>query len=278
MEWDSEEINSLIDQALAEDLGSGDLTSNILFPSPPNISAVFLAKEKGILAGLPLVGKIFSRLDRRCKIQYHFRDGNRLSVADTICKLTGPATALLAGERLALNFVQRLSGIATQTGRYVRLAAPKGIQVLDTRKTTPLLRQLEKYAVTQGGGTNHRTGLYDGILVKDNHLKLQPGFVTILKSFRNAGYLPGQIELEVTNFKMLKQAIDAGGCWFLLDNMSPSMIRRCVAIKKPHMRYEVSGGITVKNFPSYLIQGVDAISIGELTHSAKALDISMEFL
>jgi len=192
--------------------------------------------------------------------------------------LRGNATALLAGERVALNFLQRLCGIATQTSKYAIQAAPFGIFVLDTRKTTPLFRSLEKYAVKTGGGKNHRIGLYDAVLVKDNHLKLEPDFRTILRKFQAAGFPAEKVEVEVTSLEMLQSAMEAGAVYFLLDNMSPEVISDCIEIKKSGMFYEVSGGVTPENFSNYLIRGIDAISIGGLTHSVKSLDISMEMV
>ena len=276
LSWDSPEICLIIDRALAEDLGSGDVTTRTLFPNAPVISAHFQAKEDGILAGLPLIPRIFERLDPTCRYDSSFEDGHYVTAGMAFGRISGTAGAVLAGERVALNLVQRLSGIATKTATYAALAAPFGIKVLDTRKTTPLLRLLEKYAVRAGGGHNHRIGLYDGILVKDNHLKLQPDFETILKAFEQQGYPPEKVEIEVTSLEMLKKAIDAGGCWFLLDNMTSSMIRKCIKMKRANMTYEVSGGITPTTFSKYLIRGVDAISIGGLTHSVKSLDISLE--
>lgn len=276
MEWDSKEITELIDRALMEDIGTGDITSDVLFPERRNISAEFLAKQEGVLAGLPLISQIFHRLDSQSKTEEYLADGDALRPGIVFAKVTGDARAILSGERLALNFVQRLSGIATQTARFVRQARPHGIAVLDTRKTTPLLRSLEKYAVKTGGGENHRFGLQDGILVKDNHLKLQPDFRRILTQFREQGHLPEAVEIEVTDVHMLKAAIQEGGLWFLLDNMSPEMIRECVGLKTRKMKFEVSGGITVENFQDFLISGVDAISIGALTHSIESLDISLE--
>ena len=276
MDWDSTEIISILDRALEEDIGSGDITSNTLLERSPVLSAVFVAKQSGLLAGLPLVSRIFRLLDRRCKIEAYISDGKSLTRGMKICGLTGRASSLLAGERLALNFLQRLSGIATQTASYVRQARPYGIAVMDTRKTTPLLRKLEKYAVKIGGGVNHRYGLYDAILVKDNHLRLQPDFKRILRAFEDKGFSPDRVEIEVTSAKMLKEAIRAGARWLLLDNMTPAVIRKCILLKQPNMYFEVSGGITAANFSSYLIQGVDAISIGALTHSVRSLDISME--
>jgi nicotinate-nucleotide pyrophosphorylase (carboxylating) len=275
-DWDGPAVAKFISRALAEDVGPGDLTSQTLFPDPPVISAHFLAKEAGILCGMPLVTRIFQKLDPDAKIEISTLEGQTFSVGSILGRITAKATALLAGERLALNLIQRLSAISTQTALYAALATPFEIKVLDTRKTTPLMRIFEKYAVTTGGGTNHRIGLHDGILVKDNHLKLQPDFKKVIESFVSKGFSIDQVEIEVTSLIMLKKAMQAGAVWFLLDNMRPSLIRRCVKIKRPNMRYEVSGGITPRNFTKYLMRGVDAISIGALTHSVKSLDISLE--
>jgi nicotinate-nucleotide pyrophosphorylase (carboxylating) len=206
----------------------------------------------------------------------YFEDGHPVSAGTVLGRIKGTAHAILGGERLTLNLMQRLSGIATQTAAYVALAAPFDIRILDTRKTTPLNRTLEKYAVRVAGGHNHRIGLYDGILVKDNHLKLQPDFRKVLAAFQEKGFPPDRVEIEVVSLEMLKAAMDAGAVWCLLDNMPPSLIRKCVKIKRNRMIFEVSGGVTPKNFVKYLIRGVDAISIGALTHSVKSMDISME--
>jgi len=276
MDWDSEEISSILDRALAEDIGDGDITTRTLLPKSRRASAVFLAKQRGVLAGVPLISRIFKRLDSGCRIQELFSDGSRVRAGTVFCKVSGTVQALLAGERLALNFLQRLSAIATQTAIFAGKASRYGITVLDTRKTTPLLRILEKYAVTAGGGKNHRAGLYDAVLVKDNHLRMQPDFDKLLNLFQQQGYSSGKVEIEVTSPAMLKSAIAAGASCFLLDNMSPSMIRKCIQIKPNTAYYEVSGGISAKNFSHYLIRGVDAISIGALTHSVQSLDLSME--
>jgi nicotinate-nucleotide pyrophosphorylase (carboxylating) len=276
MDWDSSEIADLLDRALQEDLGSGDITTSIICSESRSISAEFIAKQKGILAGSPLIPRIFHRLDSGALVKEFLHEGDALVPGTVFCKVKGDARAILSGERLALNFVQRLCGIATQTAAFVQLAKEKGIAVLDTRKTTPLLRMLEKYAVKTGGGVNHRFGLYDGILVKDNHLKLQADFRKLIRQFQNLGYSADKIEIEVTDADMLKAAMDAGGVWFLLDNMKPEMIRECVDLKRKNMKYEVSGGISIANFEEYLISGVDAISIGALTHTIQSLDISME--
>jgi nicotinate-nucleotide pyrophosphorylase (carboxylating) len=275
-DWDGPAVAKFISRALNEDVGPGDITSQTLFPHPPVISAHFLAKEAGILCGMPLVTRIFHKLDPHSTVEISTMEGQTFSIGSILGRITAKANALLAGERLALNLLQRLSGISTQTALYAALATPFEIKVLDTRKTTPLMRMFEKYAVVMGGGTNHRIGLYDGILVKDNHLKLQPDFKKVMNSFQEQGVSADQVEVEVVSLEMLKKAMDAGAVWFLLDNMRPSMIRRCIKIKRPNMKYEVSGGITPRNFTKYLIRGVDAISIGALTHSVKSLDISLE--
>jgi nicotinate-nucleotide pyrophosphorylase (carboxylating) len=275
-DWDAPAVTKFIQRAIAEDLGPGDITSQTLFPEPPMISAHFLAKEPGILAGLPLVSRIFQRLDPNSKFEVLAAEGQAIAMGTLLARVTGKADAVLAGERVSLNLLQRLSGVATQTAIYAALAASFEIKVLDTRKTTPLMRIFEKYAVQMGGGTNHRTGLYDGILVKDNHLKLQPDFKKILEAFASKGFRPEHVEIEVTSLEMLKRAMDAGAVWLLLDNMRPSTIRKCVKIKRSNMTFEVSGGITPRNFANYLIRGVDAISIGAITHSVKSLDLSLE--
>jgi nicotinate-nucleotide pyrophosphorylase (carboxylating) len=277
MNWDSPEISSLIKEALQEDLGPGDITSAVIIPENAEASAVFLAKQAGTLAGLPLLKRIFLQLDPHVTSSELLVDGSRFVAGSVLCKISGNARALLGGERVALNLLQRLTGIATQTSEFVDLASPHGISILDTRKTTPLFRKLEKYAVQMGGAVNHRFGLFDGVMVKDNHLQLEPDFKKILERFKTQGYPAEKVEIEVTSAKMLLRGIEAGVVWFLLDNMSPSEIRECVKWKRPGMRYEVSGGVSRSNFEEFLIRGVDAISIGALTHSVKSADISMEF-
>lgn len=276
MDWNSPDITNIIEQALAEDVGSGDITSTTLFTTKRPSSATFVAKQDGVLAGLPLVSRIFKKLARGAKVEELIGEGEALIAGREICRVSGDIITLLSGERVALNFLQRLSGIATQTAVFVALAGARGIAVLDTRKTTPLLRKLEKYAVEVGGGTNHRFGLFDQVLVKDNHLKSQPDFGKILAAFQAKGIPPEKVEVEVTTLEQLHQALDAGVQWLLLDNMTPSTIRKAVKMKRNSSRYEVSGGVTIHNFSNYLIHGVDAISIGALTHSVKSLDISME--
>jgi nicotinate-nucleotide pyrophosphorylase (carboxylating) len=276
MDWNGDEITSILSQALTEDLGDGDITGATVAPPDLQGIAVFLARESGVMAGFPLANRIFSRLDPRCRVQQYCDEGGFFETGAILGSVEGPARALLAGERVSLNFLQRLCGIATRTAAYVKIAALHGIRILDTRKTTPLLRALEKYAVRMGGGTNHRMGLYDAPMVKDNHLQIQPDFGAVLDAFRGRGIAPEEVEIEVTTPEMLAQAIAAGACWLLLDNMSPEQVRRCVALKRIGMKFEVSGGVTLENLSEYMIEGVDFISIGALTHSVKSLDISLE--
>lgn len=277
MDWDSPEVKSLLERSLQEDIGPGDITSRVMIADDAQAAAKLLARQAGTLAGIPLVRRIFLQLDPDCRVQELLTDGTRFESGTVLCKIHGKASALLAGERLALNLLQRLTGIATQTSEFVDLASPLGISILDTRKTTPLFRELEKYAVRMGGGSNHRFGLFDGVLVKDNHLQIESDFAKILARFRAQGFSPEKVEIEVTSVQMLTKAIEAGALWFLLDNMSPSEIKECVMHKQTNMRYEISGGISGNNFEQFLIPGVDAISIGALTHSVKSADISMEF-
>jgi nicotinate-nucleotide pyrophosphorylase (carboxylating) len=277
MEWDSPEVADIVSRALHEDIGAGDITSRWLIPEDHQTRAVFLAKQHGVLAGLPLLPLIFQRLDPDILIELSLQDGSAAMPGASIARIAGNTRAILEGERVALNLLQRLSGIATQTAGFVAIAAASGVAVLDTRKTTPLLRILEKYAVVVGGGQNNRIGLFDRILVKDNHLRVQSDFTALLDAFRKGGYNPEVVQVEVTSLEMLKKAMDAGVVWFLLDNMTPALIRRCVKIKRNNVTYEVSGGITAKNFAHYVIPGVDGISIGALTHSVKSMDISLEF-
>src|SRR5262245_38587391 len=276
MNWDSDEIRDLLNRALREDIGPGDVTTSVLVPEDLNSSATFIAKQAGVLAGLPLVSRIFRILDPASKVHDALQEGSEFPSGTQLCRVTARARAILTGERVALNLLQRLCGIATVTSKYVRLARNHGIQILDTRKTTPLLRALEKYAVHVGGGTNHRIGLYDGVMVKDNHLKVEPDFRKVLERFKAHGRATEEVEIEVDSPAMLREAMQAGGRWFLLDNMTPGQIRECVKMKQSGIRYEVSGGITESNLAEYLITGVDAISVGGLTHSVRSLDISMK--
>ncbi len=274
-----EPYRDLVRQALAEDVGAGDITAEALVDPGEQARAAMIAKEDLVAAGLPLAEMVFRELDPDLRCETPVKEGARVAAGEEILRLEGAARAILAGERTALNFVQRLSGIATLTARAVGRAGVK-IAILDTRKTAPLLRGLEKYAVKLGGGTNHRRGLYDAILVKDNHLAVLarrgPGAIRrAVKLCREK--LPGrEVEIEVKNLAELKEALRTGAEIILLDNFAVEDLERAVGIARGRARLEASGGVDLKNIAAVAATGVDRISVGCLTHSAPAADISLE--
>ena len=270
-------LDPLLKQALKEDLGRGDLTSGAILERTGSskggaiqAQATVLAKEKLILAGWPIFLRVFQLLDE-LEAEVYFEEGAQVDGETTVGKLRGNAALLLQGERVALNFLQRISGVATLTQKYVRLVAHTQAKILDTRKTTPLWRSLEKYAVRKGGGLNHRFGLYDGILIKENHVAIAGGIEAALEACRG----PLEVEIEVRNFGELFQAIDAGAERVLLDNMSPQEVGKAVEIAKGRCVLEVSGGVHESNVVEYAETGVDFISLGILTHSSPSVDFSV---
>lgn len=273
-------VRALIKLALDEDVGAGDATTLALVPESALSSAVILPRSDMVVAGGALVQAVFRELDSRVEVEVLVPDGARATPGRPVMAVRGPSRALLTGERTALNFLQRLSGIATLTARFVDRVRPCNVLILDTRKTTPGLRALEKYAVACGGGHNHRMGLHDRVLIKDNHLKLwRAGRGSFAAAVREARRLcPGlEIEIEVESESELKDAVEGRPDWILLDNMSPGRMRRCVEICAGRCKTEASGGITLRNVGAVAAAGVDAISLGCLTHSAPAADLSMEF-
>ena len=258
---------------LAEDLGAGDLTSDAVVPEDVTAMAAILFKERGVLCGLELARAVFAALDPDLRFEALSTDG--METAGEIAQLDGDARALLGGERLALNLLGRLSGIASSTRRYVDAVAGTGATILDTRKTTPGLRGIEKYAVRCGGGTNHRLGLDDGILIKDNHLRLAGSIGVAVERAESTGVA---VEVECDTLEQVSEALEAGADTVLLDNMSPPQLRKAVALTAGRAKLEASGGITLHNVRAVAETGVDFISIGALTHSARALDVSMEVL
>jgi nicotinate-nucleotide pyrophosphorylase (carboxylating) len=270
-----------IDAWLAEDLGRGDVTSALTVPSGRRVEAVMLIKAPGVLAGLPVFEAVLRRLDTDLSWQPRVEDGAEL-VGDQLpfeaVRFQGDARALLAGERLALNLVQRLSGIATAARRATRIVEGLGTVILDTRKTTPGLRVLEKYAVRVGGASNHRFGLDDGILIKDNHVRLAGGVGRAVSLVRR-GASPGlKVEVEVTTLEELDEALAAAADLVLLDNMSPSQMRQAVARADGRVKLEASGGVTLENLREVAEAGVDYVSLGALTHTVRPLDVSLEVL
>jgi nicotinate-nucleotide pyrophosphorylase (carboxylating) len=273
-------VDHLIALALEEDIGTGDITTQMLIPAALQTSAVFLAKANGVLAGIEIALKVFKKLDPLIKFEIYKKDGSSIKKGDIIAKAEGKARAILTGERTALNFLQRLSGVATQTSQFISLVSDLPVQVIDTRKTTPGYRLLEKYAVKMGGGHNHRLNLADGVLIKDNHLLLLRKSRKTLKDavvqFRKKAPAGLKIEVETTNPGEVKEAVEAGADIIMLDNMSPAQMRRAVKLLPPGILSEASGGVTLDTVRAIAETGVNYISVGALTHSSKALDISLE--
>ena len=264
-------------KALDEDLqSSGDVTSRALVPPDARGRGRIILREEGVVAGLPLASMAFRLLDNKVNFQPLVNDGDHLPAASEIAVVEGSVLTILEGERTALNFLQRLSGIATLTSRYVAAAAPFGATVLDTRKTTPGLRGLEKYAVRAGGGKNHRFGLYDAVLIKDNHIVAVGGVGKAVESAREAVGEEADVEVEVQRLADLEEAIQAGADVVMLDNMSVAEIAEAVRNARGRVKLEASGGIGLDNIVAYAETGVDLISVGAITHSARALDIALE--
>jgi nicotinate-nucleotide pyrophosphorylase (carboxylating) len=277
------EILELIRSALQEDLGGyGDISSKYLIPQEHMTSAFIICKEKEktILSGIDVAGFIFEEVDSSIKYKKMFEDGSEVKHPDIICHVTGPSQSLLAGERTCLNFLQHLSGIATLTAKFAAIASKYNVKVTDTRKTTPGLRKLEKYAVVCGGGFNHRFGLFDGVMLKDNHIAAAGGIRNAIESIRNNIPHGTKIEVEVKNFIQLDDAIESRADIIMLDNMKTEDIKKAVKIIRERAKstiIEASGGINLSTFEDYCRTGVDLISAGCLTHSAPASDFSMEF-
>jgi nicotinate-nucleotide pyrophosphorylase (carboxylating) len=267
-------IEDLIHRSLSEDIGGGDLTTELLIPETSICTAELYSKAKGILAGIEIPGKIFSILDEDALYEPLCADGSALCPGQVLARIKGRARALLTGERTSLNFLQHLSGIATITHEIVSLLARKNITILDTRKTIPGLRLLQKYAVTCGGGKNHRIGLYDGILIKNNHLRFSPLGEAVMHAKQEA---PPHIkvEVEVETLKQVEEAVAAGADIIMLDNMDIPLMSSAISKISGRAKVEISGNITEETIPALRSLAIDYISMGRLTHSAKALDISL---
>lgn len=276
-----EQLDAIIDLSLLEDLGHGDVTSEILIPPELEGKATIFAREAGILAGAEIAGKVFRRVDSSLAFTVLSKDGTAVKDDDKIAEVSGRVISILKTERTALNFLQRLSGIASLTAKYTAETHGLEAYIADTRKTTPGLRRLEKHAVSMGGGTNHRLHLGDGILIKDNHLAALRATGMSLKEIvaRAKKNAPKglNVEAEVTTIDEAKEAAEAGADIIMLDNMSPDEMRQVVKSLKGKVKIEASGGINLANVRQAALTGVDYISIGALTHSPKAMDISLEF-
>jgi nicotinate-nucleotide pyrophosphorylase (carboxylating) len=269
-------LHHFIEQALAEDLGSGDVTSDAVISADAMSEAVMLAKQDLILAGLEVSREVFRILDPAIQVAFFAKDGDRLHTGTEIAKWNGKTRILLAGERVALNLLQHLSGIATLTAAYVEKIKGLKTVILDTRKTLPGLRQLEKYAVRTGGGKNHRFGLYDGVLIKDNHIKACSGIAQAVESARRSVHHLLKIEVETKTLDEVRDALAASADVIMLDNMPLAMMREAVKLVGGKALIEASGNVTLDTVRLIAETGVDFISAGSLTHSAPAADISMK--
>ena len=288
------QIEEIIDRALAEDLGKGDVTTEALIPGDQQGTGFIMAKEEGILAGIEAAKQVFLRVDPELKVRILLEDGARVKPSSKVAKVSGSIASILTAERVALNFLQRLSGIASETNRYVARVGGLPVRIMDTRKTTPGLRSLEKYAVSVGGGRNHRMNLSDGILIKDNHLvalrsqglnikeiivKARQNAPLSLRGAKRRSNLQArqiQVEVEVRTVSEALEAVESGADIIMLDNMNPEDMREAVKSINGRALIEASGGITLDNVRAVAKTGVDFISIGALTHSARALDINLE--
>ncbi len=275
-----EQIDNMIDLALAEDISQGDVTSEALIPPGLQGRAAILVKEKGIIAGGEVAGRVFLRVDPSLQADVLIEDGTKVKPGDIVATISGTVLSILRVERVALNFLQRLSGIASQTAQYVAKMRGLGVSITDTRKTTRGIRLLEKYAVRMGGGQNHRFHLGDGILIKDNHLSaLRVSGMSlkeiVVKAKQNAPQ-GLKVEVETQTVQEALDAVEAGADIVMLDNMSVDEMRRAVSLISGQVRIEASGGITLANVQAVAETGIDLISVGALTHSPKALDISLE--
>lgn len=275
------EIESAVDRALAEDLSGGDVTTAALIPPHLQATAEFVAREPGVLAGLEVAKAAFRRVDASLAFTPKLLDGDALEGGEVIATVSGAAASILMAERTALNFMQRLSGIATVTAGYVAAVKGTGATIVDTRKTAPGLRALDKYAVALGGGRNHRRNLSDGVLIKDNHIAFlaKEGFslAQVIKRARQKAPHTVKIEVEVESVSEVRVAVEAGADIIMLDNMSLADMREAVSLAKGRCLIEASGGIKLSNVADVAATGVDLISVGALTHSVRALDIGLDY-
>ncbi|MDV3239590.1 MAG: carboxylating nicotinate-nucleotide diphosphorylase [Gammaproteobacteria bacterium] len=270
------QIQATVRRALAEDVGSGDVTA-ALIPEDARATARVVCREAAVLCGCAWFDAVFAELDERIQIKWNLRDGDRVQPDQVLCALTGPARALLTGERAALNLLQTLSGTATRAARYAAAVEGLPVRVLDTRKTLPGLRMEQKYAVRTGGCHNHRIGLYDGILIKENHIAAAGSIAAAVAAARALDTrLP--VEVEVEDLDQLREGIEAGADILLLDNFTLDLLRAAVALNAGRARLEASGGVTLENIRSIAETGVDYVSTGALTKDVKAVDLSMRFV
>jgi nicotinate-nucleotide pyrophosphorylase (carboxylating) len=268
----------LFELAYAEDIGDGDITTNNLVPPDSNKTAVLVAKEEGVIAGLPVAEMVFKKFDPTIEWKELIPDGSKVKAGDVIAEFKGNYRALLTGERKALNFLQRLSGIATYANKCMQEVEGHKVEILDTRKTLPGYRHLDKYAVRMGGASNHRFGLYDMVMIKDNHIQVAGGIGKAVDAIRSRVPKSIKIEVETSNLEQVQEALDAEVDIIMLDNMSAKMMEEAVKLIGKRAKIEASGNMTLKRIRKVAATGVNYISIGALTHSVKALDISQRII
>jgi len=271
-------IDKIIEQALLEDIGTGDITTESIIPYDLKTKGIIKTKEEGVITGLKIANLVFKKLDSEIIFEKKIKDGAKVARDKVLAEISGPARTILKGERVALNFLQRMSGIATITSKFCQQVKDLPVRIVDTRKTTPGLRILEKYAVRIGGGYNHRFGLYDAVLIKDNHIVIAGGIKSAVNSIRKQISHMVKIEVEVENLSQLQEALEMKVDIIMLDNMDLNTMKRAVKTVKGKALIEASGGVTLEKVRKIAQTGVDLISIGTLTHSVKSLDIGMEIL
>ena len=271
-------IDKIVEQVLLEDIGTGDITSDSIVPYDLKAKGIIKTSEEGVVAGLDIAHLIFKKLDPEIIFQEKIKDGVKVARGKVLAEISGSARTILKGERVALNFLQRMSGIATITSKFCQEVKDFPVRIVDTRKTTPGLRVLEKYAVLMGGGYNHRFGLYDAVLIKDNHIAVAGGIKSAVNSVRKQISHTVKIEVEVENLSQLQEALKMQVDIVMLDNMDLGTMKEAVKMAKGKSIIEVSGGITLGKVREIAQTGVDLISVGVLTHSVKSLDISMEIV
>ncbi len=272
------EVDAVLELALREDIGSGDVTTESIIAEDAVLTGEMRAKGVGVISGLGLSAAVFRKLDPDCEWEEVVCDGDRVSPGDVIARVTGRSRAILSAERTALNILQKMSGISTLTSFFVEIAADSGVKIKDTRKTLPGLRWISKYAVAAGGGHNHRAGLYDGVLIKDNHIKAAGSITVAVRRVRESAGENFSIEVETKTMEQVKEAVSCGADVIMLDNMDVREIEEAVRFIDHRALVEASGGVTLKNVSEIARSGVDFISVGALTHSAPCLDISFGVL
>jgi nicotinate-nucleotide pyrophosphorylase (carboxylating) len=272
--FESKYVDEIIDLALREDIGAGDITTDAIINQNDNADAFIISKADGIISGLPIAEMIFQKLGKNILRQQYFKDGQQVHKGDLIVEFSGHLRALLTGERTALNFLQRMSGISTATAEFVEAVKGTNVKILDTRKTAPGQRMLDKYAVKMGGGTNHRIGLYDMVMIKDNHIKAAGSITEAVTKVRLKTGEGIKIEVETTNADEVHEALAVKADIIMLDNMGLDLMKECVDIINHKALVEASGGVMLENLKAIAATGVDFISVGALTHSVKALDLS----